>query len=166
MGMHHILREPEFWVLVSFCIFFALFGSRLWAAIAGMLDARANAVRAELAEAQRLREEAEAMLADAQRARTEAMAEAGELLARSHTEAARLQEAAMADAQAAGKRREKLAMDRISAAEKAALTEVRQTAADVATRAAEQVLAQGLGDTDQVLIDQAIADLPRALRAA
>jgi hypothetical protein len=28
------------------------------------------------------------------------------------------------------------------------------------------VLAQGLGDTDQVLIDQAIADLPRALRAA
>jgi F-type H+-transporting ATPase subunit b len=63
-------------------------------------------------------------------------------------------------------RREKLAMDRIAAAEKAALTEVRQTAADVATRAAEQVLAQGLGDTDQVLIDHAIADLPRALRAA
>ena len=164
--MHHLLHEPEFWVLVSFLIFFAVFGTKLWAAIAGLLDGRANAIRAELAEAQRLREEAEAMLADAQRARTEAMAEAGEVLARSHVEAARLQEAALAEADAAGKRREKLALDRIAAAEKAAVTEVRQTAADVATRAAEQVLSEGLGDNDQRLIDQAIADLPRALRAA
>ncbi len=106
------------------------------------------------------------MLADAQRARAAAMAEASEVLARSHTEAARLHEAALAEAEAAGKRREKLALDRIAAAEKAALTEVRQTAADVATRAAEQVLAEGLGGNDQRLVDQAIADLPRALRAA
>jgi F-type H+-transporting ATPase subunit b len=164
--MHSILHDPEFWVLVSFVIFFAVFGTRLWSAVSGMLDARANAVRAELAEAQRLREEAEAMLADAQRARTEAMAEAGEILARSQVEAARLQEAALADAEAAGKRREKLALDRIAAAEKAALTEVRQTAAEIATRAAERVLSEDLGGTDERLIDQAIADLPRALRAA
>ncbi len=87
--MTSILHVPEFWVLVSFCIFFALFGGKLWAAIAGMLDGRANAIRAELAEAQRLREEAEAMLAEAERARTEAIAEAGEVLARSKAEAAR-----------------------------------------------------------------------------
>jgi F-type H+-transporting ATPase subunit b len=164
--MHHLLAEPEFWVLVSFVIFFALFGSKLWAAIAGMLDGRANAIRAELAEAQRLRQEAESMLAEAQRARTEAIAEAGEVLARSQVEAARLQEAAMVEAEAAGKRREKLALERIAAAEKAALTDVRQTAADVATRAAEKVRAEGLGNNGDRLIDQAIADLPRALRAA
>jgi F-type H+-transporting ATPase subunit b len=164
--MHHLLHDPEFWVLVSFVIFFAVFGGRLWSAVAGMLDGRANAIRAELAEAQRLRTEAEGMLAEAQRARTAALAEATDLLARSHVEAARLQEAAIAEADAAGKRREKLALDRISAAEKAALTEVRRMAADVATRAAEQVLSEGLGDNEQRLIDQAIADLPRALRAA
>ena len=164
--MTSILHVPEFWVLVSFCIFFALFGGKLWAAIAGMLDGRANAIRAELAEAQRLREEAEAMLAEAERARTEAIAEAGEVLARSKAEAARLTTAALAEAEAAGKRREKLALDRIAAAEKAAITEVRQTAADIATRAAEQVLSHGLDETDQRLVDQAISDLPMALRAA
>jgi F-type H+-transporting ATPase subunit b len=162
--MKHTLHDPEFWVLVSFVIFFVLFGRRLWAAIAGILDGRANAIRAELAEAQRLREEAEAMLEEAQRARIEAMAEAGEVLARSQAEAARLTQAAMADAEAAAKRRERLALERIAAAEKAAITEVRHTAADIATRAAETVIAQET--QSDALVDRAIADLPRALRAA
>ncbi len=104
------------------------------------------------------------MLADAQRARTEAMAEAGEVLARSQAEAARLTQAAMAEAEASGKRRERLALERIAAAEKAAVTEVRHVAADIATQAAEQVISK---DTQSdALVDRAIADLPRALRAA
>ncbi len=162
--MKHTLHDPEFWVLVSFVIFFVLFGARLWRVIAGLLDGRADAIRTELAEATRLREEAEAMLADAQRARTEAMAEAGEVLARSQAEAARLTKAAMAEAEAAGKRRERLALERIAAAEKAAITDVRHIAADIATQAAEQVIAQGA--QSDALVDRAIADLPRALRAA
>jgi len=161
-----MLHDPEIWVLVSFVIFFVLFGGRLWKAVAGQLDGRAEAIRAELAEAQRLREEAEAMLAEAEQARIAALAEAGEVLARSREEAARLTAAAMAEAEASARRRERLALERIAAAEKAAVTEVRHTAADVATRAAELVLAQGLGEDDAVLVDQAIADLPRALRAA
>ncbi len=162
--MKHTLHDPEFWVLVSFVIFFVLFGARLWRVVAGLLDGRADAIRAELAEATRLREEAEAMLADAQRARTEAMAEAGEVLARSQAEAARLTQAAMAEAEAAGKRRERLALDRIAAAEKAAITEVRHIAADIATQAAELVIAKDA--QSDALVDRAIADLPRALRAA
>ena len=165
--MKHWLAEPEFWVLVSFVIFFVLFGRRLWTAVTGMLDGRASTIRAELAEAQRLRAEAEAMLTQAQQARTEALAEAEQVLARSRVEAAQLAQAASADAEASAKRRERVALDRIAAAEKAALTEVRQTAADVATNAARQVIAQGLGhDAETAFLDQAIADLPRALRAA
>jgi F-type H+-transporting ATPase subunit b len=164
--MTPILHNPEIWVFVSFVAFFVLFGRRLWAVIAGMLDGRADAIRAELAEAQRLREEAEAILAEAQAARTAALAESGEVLARSQAEAARLTEAALAEAEAAGKRRERLALERIGAAEKAALTEIRHLAADIATTAAEQLIAQGAGGSDTVLVDQAIADLPRALRAA
>jgi F-type H+-transporting ATPase subunit b len=165
--MRHLLADPEIWVLVSFIVFFVLFGGRLWAAIAGLLDGRADAIRAELAEAQRLRSEAEAMLADAKRARTEALAEAAEVLLRSHAEAAQVAQAALAEAEAAGKRRERLAIDRIAAAEKAAVAEVRQAAAEVATRAAAMVIAGGLPEeTQSALVDQAIADLPRALRAA
>lgn len=166
--MHHgLLHNPEFWVLVSFVIFFGLFGSRLWAAIAGMLDRRADSVRAELAEAQRLRQEAEAMLANAQRERDQALAEAKDILARSQAEAARLAEATSAEAEAAASRRERMAMDRIAAAEKAAITEVRQTAADIATSAARTVLAETLtAQDDEVLVDHAIGTLSAALRAA
>ena len=166
--MHHgLLHNPEFWVLVSFVIFFGLFGSRLWAAIAGMLDRRADSVRAELAEAQRLRQEAESMLANAQRERDQALAEAKDILARSQAEAARLAEATSAEAEAAASRRERMAMDRIAAAEKAAVSEVQQAAAEVAIKAAERVIAQGLGEqAENDIIDKAIASLPRALRAA
>ena len=166
--MHHgILHNPEFWVLVSFVIFFLLFGGRLWKALAGMLDARAAAIRAELGEAHRLRSEAEAMLIEAQRARDQALAEARDVLARSHAEAARLADAAHAEAEASAARRERMAMDRIAAAEKAAVSEVQRTAADVAIRAAERVIAQGLGGTAEAdIVDAAIASLPRALRAA
>ncbi len=53
-------------------------------------------------------------------------------------------------------------MDRIAAAEKAAVTEVRLAAAEVATRAAERVIGTGLEpELDAPLVDHAIAGLPR-----
>ncbi len=162
-----LFADPEFWVLVSFVVFFVLFGRRLWAAVTGMLDGRAAAIRAELDEAQRLRREAEAMLAEAERARTAALAEAEAVLARSHAEAAHVAAAAAAEAEASAKRRERVALERIAAAEKAALDDVRRTAADIATQAAQMVIAEGLGEERQnAILDRAIADLPRALRAA
>lgn len=162
-----LFADPEFWVLVSFVAFFVLFGRKLWAAITGMLDGRAAAIRAELDEAQRLRREAEAMLADAELARTAALAEAEQVLARSHVEAAHVAAAAAAEAEASAKRRERVALDRIAAAEKAAVDDVRQTAADIATQAARRVIAEGLGEErETAILDRAIADLPRALRAA
>jgi len=58
-------------------------------------------------------------------------------------------------------------MDRIAAAEKAAVDEVRLTAVEVATTAARQVIAEGLSaDADSRLIDHAITQLPSALAAS
>jgi len=165
--MHATLGNPEFWVLVAFVIFFVLFGRRMWAIVAGALDGRAAAIRAELDEAARLREEAEKMLRDAQEAREAALAEARDVLARSHEEAARVTREAEAEAHASAKRREKMALDRIAAAEKAVVVEVRQLAADLAVQAAREVISATLSaDQDAVLVDEAIAGLPRALRAA
>lgn len=162
-----LLRDPEIWVLVSFVLFFVLFGGKLWAALAGMLDKRAALVSAELAEAQRLRLEAQTMLAEANDARETALIEARDMLSRSHAEAQRLGEAAVADAEASAKRRERLALERISAAEKAAVSELRNATVDLATKAAAAVIGQGLGhDAEAALVDNAIAGLPRALRAA
>lgn len=156
--------EPRTWVAIAFIIFFVLFGRKLWAALAGILDKRTEAVRAELAEAQRLRQEAEAMLKDARNRREAALAEAQTLLARAKDEAARVAREAAAEAQAAARRREQMAMDRIAAAEKAAVDDVRTLAAQIATVAAEQAIRDGLtAEADARLIDHAIGSLPAAL---
>ena len=91
------------------------------------------------------------------------MVEAKQLLDGAKVEAARLAQEAAAEAEAAAHRREQMAMDRIAAAEKAAVDEVRTTAAEVATVAARQVIAEGLSAEDGRLIDQAITQLPAAL---
>jgi F-type H+-transporting ATPase subunit b len=156
--------EPRNWVLIAFVLFFVLFGRKLWSALAGMLDDRAARVRTELDEAARLRKEAEAMLRDAEARRAEALREAQALIDGAKAEAGRVAAAAAADAEAAARRREQMAMDRIAAAEKAAVDEVRLTAAEVATVAARQVIAEGLSaDADSRLIDHAISQLPSAL---
>jgi F-type H+-transporting ATPase subunit b len=156
--------EPRNWVLIAFLLFFILFGRKLWGALAGMLDARAVTVKAELEEAARLRREAEAMLRDAVKQRTDALAEAKVLIEGAHAEAGRVAAATAVEAEAAAKRREQMALDRIAAAEKAAVDEVRLAAAEVATAAARQVIAEGLTAADDArLVDQAIMQLPAAL---
>jgi F-type H+-transporting ATPase subunit b len=164
MHEESFFAEPRNWVAAAFIVFFLLFGRKLWGAIAAMLDERAAKIRAELDEAARLRSEAEAMLKDAQARRDNAMAEAKQLLEGAKIEAARLAQAAAAEAEGAARRREQMALDRIAAAEKAAVDEVRTTAAEVATVAARQVIAEGLSaEADGHLIDHAITQLPAAL---
>lgn len=168
MEHHHesFFGNPRTWVAVAFVIFVVLFGRKLWGALTGILDKRAEAIRAELDEAARLRREAEAMLQEARARREAALREAEQMLARAQAEAQRATAAAAAEAAAAAARREKMAIDRIAAAEKAAVNEVRVAAAEVATRAARQVLASGFGaEADAPLIDRAIQQLPAALGA-
>src|SRR5580658_6979501 len=151
--------EPSHWVVLAFFLFFIIFGKKLWGALAGMLDARAASVRAELDEAARVKAEAESI-------RARAHADAKTLIEGAAIEAARVAEATRAEAEAAAKRREQMALDRIAAAEKQAVDEVRMAAAELATIAARQVIAEGLSaEAGAVLIDQAIAQLPTALGA-
>lgn len=166
--MHEsFFADPHHWVYIAFAIFVLLFGRKLWGVLAAILDQRAEAIRNELAEAQRLRHEAAAMLTDATARRTTALAEAKELLEGAHAEAARLAQAAGEEAKSAAARREQQAMDRIAAAEKAAVDEVRIAAAEVAAAAARTVIQAELSaESGASLVDTAIAGLPTALRAA
>jgi len=164
--MHEVsfFSDSRTWVAAAVVVFFVLFGGKMWTALTALLDKRADAIRAELAEAQRLRQEAEVMLADANARRALALTEAQALLDGAKGEAARLAAAAEAEAIAAAGRRERMAMDRIAAAEKAAVDEVRIAAAAIAAAAAERVISQELTpEADGALIDHAIGGLPNAM---
>jgi F-type H+-transporting ATPase subunit b len=163
----HFWLDPKFWVAVSFTLFFVLFGAKIVKIVRDGLDARGTRIKADLEEAARLRTQAEAMLRQAEADRAAAAKEAEAMIARAEAEAKRIAESTAAEAAAAAARRERMAMDRIAAAEAAAVSEIRSAAAEIATAATRAVLAQNLdAAAGAALVDNAIADLPRALRAA
>ena len=168
MEYHALTLTPwltgTFWVTMAVLIFAVLFGRRIGVPVGGMLDARAHAVRTALDEAATLKAEAEAMLADAKQRQAQAMADAKYILESAHEEAERMAEELAREAEATAKRRERMALDRIAAAEKAALREVRSIAVDVATAAATQLLRNGFAaNAGAAMIDTAITGIPAAL---
>ncbi|WP_431855890.1 F0F1 ATP synthase subunit B [Azospirillum sp.] len=159
-----MLKAPEFWVAVAFVIFMALIWKKASAAIGSMLDARAEKIRAELDEAQRLREDAQATLASYQKRQADALKESEAIVAHAREEAARIRAQSTADLEAALKRREAQAMDRIAQAEAQAIAEVRNLTVDIAIAASRQLLSQGIQPAQaDKLIEASIADLPRHL---
>ena len=160
-----MFESPEFWVAVAFVIFVAATFKPIKLALTGALDDRAATIRAQIDEARRLREEAQATLADAQRKHRDAAGEAEALIASAKEEARLLQAQAAENLQTTLARREQLAMERIAQAEIAAVAQVRRLAADIAAAAAARVLQDQLsGPAGDHLIDEAIADLPRKLQ--
>lgn len=157
-------HSPEFWVAVGFVIFVVLAWRPVYRAISSQLDARAARIKAELDEAQRLRNEAQHLLAEYQRKQREAVREAEEILSHAREEAERLKREAAENLEATLLRRERMAMDKIAQAEAQALKEVRNQAIDIAIAAAERVLTKSLDDQRQAaLVDQAIGELERKL---
>jgi F-type H+-transporting ATPase subunit b len=149
------------WVGLAFLSFVLL----LWRLgafrmIVGSLDAQAEKVKADLAEAANLKADAEAMRARAAADAAEAEASAKAMLANAEVEAKRIVEQATIDAETAIARRTKLAEDRIAAEVRGAEAELRARAADITVKAAEALLA---GKTRELagLTDTAIAGLDR-----
>ncbi|TPW33750.1 F0F1 ATP synthase subunit B family protein [Oecophyllibacter saccharovorans] len=162
-----LFQEPRFWVTLSFVLFFVIFGPKIWRVLVKALDARADGIRANLDEATRLRREAEQMLEDATREREQAKIDAQKTIAASEAEAEALKENAAREAEEMTKLHEKLAQERIEAAEQAALREIREQAMDVALQASREVVTRKLADDEQLadlLIEQSLKALPRALR--
>ena len=166
MGSFAILAAPRFWVALAIVLFAVVLGRKIWGAATTVLDKRGETIRAELDEAAQLRSEAEAMLLEASKRRDAALKEAAELLATARHEAERLGQEARAEAALSAQRREKMALDRIAAAEKAAVTEVRLQAIAIASQADEAMMRDGLPqDAATGLVSRAIDGLPAALAA-
>lgn len=162
--MDYLLSTPEFWVAVAFVIFVGLIVWKARDQFIGPLDARAERIRAELDEAQRLREEAQHLLAEYKRKQRDAEKETEELLEHAREEAARVRREGEAQLEASLARREQQAKDRIAQAEQQAVAQVRAFAAEVAIAATRDLLHQSVDKkTADALVDQAIKDIPQRM---
>jgi F-type H+-transporting ATPase subunit b len=158
------LRDPETWVAVAFIIFIAAFAKPILKAMNKGLDDRGARIKANLDEARRLREEAEALLSEYQAKQKSAAKEAADLLARARDEAETLRKDAAANLEAMLKRRERMALDKIAQAEAQALADVRNEAVDLAVAAAREILTRHLSlDRAGALIEQSIGELEKKL---
>ena len=154
----------ELVLLASLVILIVLIWKPFKKNVLGALDARAERIRAELDEAQRLHEEAKSLLAKYERQLHEGEKLAAEIVAQAETERARLEERMRADFEAAVQRRTAQAMDRIAQEEQKALAEVRARAADLAVRTARRLLNERIGEREaQGMIQSAIQDVSRKL---
>src|ERR1700761_1907624 len=120
------LHNPETWVALGFVLVIALLvyvGAPKM--VAGLLDARAATIRAELDEARRLRDEAAAAYEGFQRRAAGAEREAEIILNEAKAEAARFAAEARTTLSQQIERRAKQAQDKIAQAEAAAMSEIR-----------------------------------------
>ena len=157
--------NPGGWVALAMIIIFAIM---IWKgvpkAIGRALDKKIAGIREQLDEASKLRAEAEALRAEYLAKSAAAEGEAAQILAHARAEAEQILAKAKDDTEQLVKRRQRMAEDKIAAAERAAIAEVRAKAAEAATKAAAALIAErNDADSDKGLVDKAIAALGQRL---
>lgn len=157
-GPFFSLGNTDFIVLLAFILFvLVLIYFKVPGMIGGMLDKRADTIKAELEEARALREEAQTILASYERKQKEVQDQAAQIVEHAKTEAAEAAEQAKVQIAESIKRRLAGAEDQIKSAESAAIKEIRDTAIAAAIGASKDVIAQKMTATEaNKLIDESI----------
>ena len=153
--------DPEFFVLLGFLVFIGILiyvGAHR--VVLKALDARGEAIAAELAQAAKLREEATALLASFEKKSAEAEANAAAIVAEARAQAEQLGVEAAERLKEFIARRTKQAEAKIALAEAQAAAEVRAAAAEHAARAAEVVLSDQMkGSAGADLVSREIGQI-------
>jgi F-type H+-transporting ATPase subunit b len=149
------------WVSLAMLVFLAiLVWKKVPALIAGVLDQRISDIRKQLDEAATLRKEAEALKAEYQAKMAAIVRDADALRAHAASDAAQVVEDAKVHAAELIVRRQKMAEDKIAAAERAAIVDIRARTVKAATAAAATLIAQNHGAAaDAAMVDQAIGKI-------
>jgi F-type H+-transporting ATPase subunit b len=152
--------DAAFWATISLLVFL---GVVIYLKVPGMigkaLDGRIKAIEGELAEAERLRQEAKFLLEEYEAKRQAATTEAEGIVAAAREEAFRLTAEAKTSLETLITRRTKAVEDKIAQAESQAIAEVRARSADVAVEAARVLLTKQMSQKGGALIDAAIKDV-------
>jgi len=149
------------WVAASMVVvILVLLWQKVPALVAGMLDKQIAAIREQLDSATKLRTEAEALKAE-YAAKAKAMVKDAEaMMAHAETESKALIAQAEVDAKALIVRRTQMATDKIAAAERSAVADLRARAADATAAAARKLIIDGhSAAADKSLVTDAIATL-------
>jgi F-type H+-transporting ATPase subunit b len=154
------LTAPAWIALAIIVVIAIMIWKKVPAAIGKALDDKIELIRDQLAEAEALRKEAEALKAEYEKKAKSADKDRDALIERARHEAKEIVAKAKTDAEALIERRARMAEDKIAAEERAAIEQLRAAAADAATKAAAKLIAERHdATTDAKLVDQAIKEI-------
>ncbi len=164
-GPFFSLRNTDFIVTLAFLLFVGiLVYFKIPSIVGGLLDKRAEGIRADLDEARRLREEAQEIYASYERRQREVKTQADEIVANAKREAEAQAAKAKDDLKTSIERRLKAAEDQIVSAENDAVRAVRDRAVQAAMAVASEMLGQQVASgTRTAGIDDAIDEVARRL---
>jgi F-type H+-transporting ATPase subunit b len=158
-----LLLDAPAWIAAAMLVVIAIMiWKKVPAAVGRALDGKIAIIRQQLDQAAKLRAEAEA-LRDEYRAKAAAAdADRQTMIERARHEAEAIVEQAKVDSAALIERRSRMAEDKIAAAERHAVEEVRARAATAAAAAAARLISEEVGaDADKAMVDRTIQDLGR-----
>ncbi len=157
--------DSRLWVAIPVVLFivFVLYKGAL-KSLGAALDERSAKIAAELEEARRLREEAQALLASYQRKQKEAQAQADDIVKQARKDAEAMAATARANLKDRLERRAAMAEAKIASAEAQALTDVKRRAADLAIEASEAIMRKTLTASDHSkLVKNGITQMDKTL---
>jgi len=156
--------DAEFWAVIALIIFLAIV---VYLRVPGMvtkaLDGQIKKIEDDLAEAAKLRSEAQALLDSYASKRSQAEAEAQGIVTAAREEADRLAREAATALEQLIQRRTRAVEEKITQAEQQAVAEVRGRSADVAVEAARVLLTRQMETKGEALVSQSIQDVAAKL---
>jgi F-type H+-transporting ATPase subunit b len=148
------------WTLVTFVIVLIVLRKYAYGPLQQMIDARRQAIVADLDAAESARTEAQETLAEYRQQLAEARREAGKIVEDARRSGDERRAAAVAELEAEKNRLMRQTQDEIRAETRQALNAIKQQVADLAVAATEKVVRARLDEAEQRrLIDEALADV-------
>jgi F-type H+-transporting ATPase subunit b len=162
-----MLIEPafglSFWTLLTFLLLLLLLGKFAWGPLIAAIKTREDAIRGDIDDARKQRDDAAAMLAEQKELNREALRERAEAVAAGQKDAERVKAEIVEEARQQREQLLKQAREQIEAETRQAKTELRATVADLTVLAAEKLLRKNLDDaTQKKLVEDYLSGLERS----
>ncbi len=162
--MMELLQDTHVWFAISFAGFAVLAWFLARPKILGALDAKIAKIREEITVAENLKRDAEHLMAEYQAKQHDAGREAQRILKHAQKNVEQIYQQAEMNIADTMQRREKQLNDRLERMKQNAMAEIQQYAADLATRATAEIIAEKLDKkANENLVDRAIAGLGKNL---
>ncbi len=149
------------WTVIIFVFTLGVLSKIAWGPLTQALDAREKRIHDALTKAEQAQQAAEEAIAQAKANSDAALRKADDLVKDARVEAEQLRQKMVDEAKAESQKTVEQGLNRIAAEQRIAMGEIRRTAADLAIRAAAQLVKSSMTEQQQrEIVEEFLKDLP------